>query len=137
MAALYEAVMCEQKLVKIMSETVPAGPVGCLEYYVGSRIGNYSRYRMSYPQGPGLPDIRAQMTAHRAVYILTYRRADMIGEPCTGHVSHLCHNSRCVNVTHLTLEPSAANTQRQFCVSLQQCRGSCVPACIFPSPPPP
>ena len=32
------------------------------------------------------------------------------------HVSHLCHNKKCLNLAHLTLEPGKVNNLRRACV---------------------
>ena len=134
MAASYaEHVLVGEKLEKLLQNAKPVGSIGCLEYGIGKTKGNYGRYHMCYPSfEPGMKSFKAQMTASRAVYILTKRRPDMIGEPGTGHVSHLCHNPRCVNIAHLHLESPAANCRRQTCQFNKKCQGSCDPACIFP-----
>ncbi len=126
MATLEDAAVAK-KLQKIMSRVEPRG--SCLEYYKGTTKGNYGRYHMCYPyEGQSF---KAQMTASRAVYILEKRRPDMVGEPDTGHVSHLCHNSRCVNIEHLHLEHPSSNEQRKACKIKRECQGSCNPPCIF------
>ncbi len=130
--AVYLDSIVQEKLDKILQKTVLTGPTGCLEYGVGKTKGNYGRYHMSYPTLEAGTSLKAQMTAHRAVYILSKRRPDMIGEPGTGQVSHLCHNPRCVNIAHLHLESPAANCQRQACQLKKKCQGFCDPACIFP-----
>jgi hypothetical protein len=37
--------------------------------------------------------------------------------------SHLCHNSLCVNVNHLSLEPHSVNNNRQCCKGCGHCIG--------------
>ena len=132
MAGVVEA-ECQEKLSKILKKATPT-VFGCLEYNVGKTKGNYGRYHMCYPSlGAGMmKSFKAQMTAHRAVYILHHHRPDMIGEPGTGHVSHLCHNPRCVNVAHLHLESPEANNRRKNCHFKRECQGTCEPTCIFP-----
>ena len=128
-------VLVGEKLKKILENAKSVG--SCLEYGVGKTKGNYGRYHMCYPSlEPGIKSFKAQMTASRAVYILSKCRPDMIGEPGTGHVSHLCHNPRCVNIAHLHLESPAANCRRQTCQFKKKCQGSCEPPCIFPKPSP-
>lgn len=131
MAASVEGIVRE-KLASLLKNTKHVGSIGCLEYGVGKTVGIYGRYHMRYPSlEPGIVSFRAQMTASRAAYILHKRRPDMIGEPGTGHVSHLCHNSRCVNIAHLHLESPATNCQRKPCQFKKKCQGSCDPVCIF------
>lgn len=72
-----------------------------------------------------LPDARGwrQMHVHRLAYmmqhgILQFPNAD---------VSHLCHNTKCVNVNHLVLEPHGFNNSRQTCVSCGHCLGHPAP----------
>ena len=38
-------------------------------------------------------------------------------------ISHLCHNSLCVNAVHLVAEPRHINNHSQACLSLGQCQG--------------
>ena len=123
----------KRKLDKILSKTKSVGPIGCLEYSVGTTRGKYGRYHMTYPPiEPQGSSFKAQMTASRAVYILHKRRPDMVGEPGTGHVSHLCHNPKCVNIEHLHLESQIANERRKPCQFKKECQGTCDPVCIFP-----
>lgn len=60
-------------------------------------------------------------TAHRLSYVVHNR----ITFDDIKHldVSHLCHNSLCVNPIHLTLEPHPVNNNRIHCVSLGHCLG--------------
>lgn len=47
-------------------------------------------------------------------------------------VSHLCHNSLCVNPQHLTYEPHQVNRIRSACVRAGQCTGhNQQPACLL------
>ena len=39
------------------------------------------------------------------------------------HVSHLCHNKLCINVSHLSYESQKMNNQRQICRAEGQCTG--------------
>jgi hypothetical protein len=41
---------------------------------------------------------------------------DLVGE-----ISHLCHNSLCVNPAHLCLEPHHVNQHRSTCVGRGHC----------------
>ena len=136
MAAVIETRL-QNKLAKILEKARPT-PLGCLEYDSGKTKGGYSRYHMRYPLHlSGRVTVEAQMTASRAVYILHHRRPDLIGIPGTDQVSHLCHNPRCVRITHLHLESQEANNRRKPCHFNGACQGVCVPECIFPKSFPP
>lgn len=41
---------------------------------------------------------------------------------CPGDISHLCHNTKCVNPQHLVIEPSAINSQRKECKNQGSCK---------------
>lgn len=69
---------------------------------------------------------------HRLAYILHH---NMKWEDIAGlHVSHRCHNSRCVTGGHLSLEPAAVNNNRQHCVNVGRClgHGDPYPDCLLP-----
>ena len=120
------------KLEAMLAKTEASGPLGCLNYKYGtSKDINYARYHMAYPSGPYSPAVSGQMLASRAVYIFYHRRPDMVGEPGTGQVSHLCHNPRCINIKHLTLESAASYSQRKSCKAANKCM-ECNPPCMFP-----
>ena len=51
-------------------------------------------------------------------------------------MSHLCHNKKCTNISHLTYEPCTVNQQRKSCNDPAMCHKVCVdhgnyPSCIF------
>jgi hypothetical protein len=123
-----------KKLNKLLAKGDRLGTIGCLEYRLGKTKGNYGRYHMCYPNlTPEHPPFRAQMTASRAVYILHERRPDMIAETGTGQVSHRCHNPKCMEFKHLTLETQELNEKRKGCKGKPpKCHG-CEPPCIFPT----
>ena len=56
------------------------------------------------------------INAARAFYMFTHRLKHIKGE-----VSHLCHNKRCVNVRHLTVEEHTKNESRNQCVQAGRC----------------
>ena len=59
---------------------------------------------------------------HRLAYILHNNlRFSDISTDC--HVSHLCHNSLCVNAVHLSAEPPDINNNRQHCLHRGICTG--------------
>lgn len=47
-------------------------------------------------------------------------------------LSHLCHQKKCVKLSHIIMEPLATNSQRQFCAQSKVCTGHTVyPNCKF------
>ena len=66
---------------------------------------------------------------HRLVYYLHHRKDCTPGT----EISHLCHKTDCINLSHLNMEPHAVNMQRQKCKEQRSCTMHGVhPACIFP-----
>ena len=65
---------------------------------------------------------------HRLAYML-HVRAEI---PENMHCSHRCHNSLCVNVEQLTIEPAFVNSNGRSCATARKCFGHCeAPSCIF------
>lgn len=60
---------------------------------------------------------------HRLAYMIQHRAAQLAAVD----VSHLCHNTKCINVAHLVLEPHGFNNSRQTCVSKGECIGHIAP----------
>lgn len=81
------------------------------------RNGCYGVIHVRYPNAPRW----TKVYVHRLAYMICYR------VPCVhieGYdVSHLCHNSKCINVHHLSLEPHGFNNSRQTCVNVGHCLG--------------
>ena len=46
------------------------------------------------------------------------------------HVSHLCHNKRCIKPEHLVYETAKDNCGRRPCARAGQCLGGHAPACL-------
>lgn len=57
---------------------------------------------------------------HRVAYMAAY---EIIINQNMGDVSHLCHNTLCVNVDHMALEPHSVNMDRCICRNMNRCRG--------------
>ena len=63
-----------------------------------------------------------QSTASRlAFFIFGPEDLPPINECCDLHVSHLCHNKRCINIDHLILEAGAINCGRRLCHREKRC----------------
>ena len=58
--------------------------------------------------------------SHRFAIMIRDRNLNI---PLNMDCSHLCHNSRCINTDHLSIEPHAINNNRQHCVNSNICLG--------------
>lgn len=66
------------------------------------------------------------------VHVLCFFLATSIAPSKGDDVSHLCHNTLCVNPAHLTLEPHKMNMERRRCKREQVCCGhEPRPSCFF------
>ena len=65
--------------------------------------------------------------AEKRTKINVARLSKILNKACvdigTGDASHLCHNSLCVNSSHINIEPRTINNQRKICVSINKCIG--------------
>ena len=69
----------------------------------------YGRLKVTFPNGE-----KKLLLAHRFMYMLHFNVTDL---PGSMDVSHLCHNSLCINPLHLSLEPKHVNASRKMCTS--------------------
>ncbi|PJE77853.1 hypothetical protein CI610_03218 [invertebrate metagenome] len=58
--------------------------------------------------------------AHRLAVIVHFQN---LGLSSDLDCSHLCHNSLCINVDHISLEPHFINNNRQYCLNSNICHG--------------
>ena len=63
---------------------------------------------------------RKRFAAHRLVALY---KSDWHFIPSTVHVSHICHNRKCVNFKHFSREPPSVNNQRKVCKQNGVCGG--------------
>lgn len=63
---------------------------------------------------------RQIFTVHRLIY---YLENDCHFYNRSYHVSHLCHNKKCINIQHLSLEPGEINVRRNSCRQSKTCCG--------------
>ena len=63
---------------------------------------------------------RLRVRVHRLVYYLANPNVFLDSKI---HTIHLCHNKLCINIEHLSYEPSVVNCQRNTCVSENNCFG--------------
>lgn len=113
-----DATWREEKLA-VLLEKVDRGRVnglGCNFYDVNlatNRRGRgniYGRVKITFPEGT-----RKVLLAHRLMYML---HTNALHIPHNKHVSHICHNSLCINPLHLSLEAPHINNERQICTHL-------------------
>lgn len=88
---------------------------GAVKKCKGRRGGGYGIINVHLPGH----DSRTLMRVHRLAYIV--HTGNFI--PQQNDVSHLCHNSLCVNFHHLSLEPRKINNARKVCHRKRQCQG--------------
>ena len=60
------------------------------------------------------------VTVHRLSYMLQHRITHVDSRL---DASHLCHNSLCVKVSHISMEPHSVNNNRQYCMAQNFCFG--------------
>ena len=123
-------------LSKISSHCdTPVGMYGCAIWRGGTYDGFYGKMRNPLSFLMNQPEY---MRVHRLVYLLhnithfpalLLRREDSNG--ITLDVSHICHNTLCVNISHLVLEPHSVNLSRKICVNSHKCCHNHTPACLI------
>ena len=70
----------------------------------------YGRVKITFPDNS-----KKVLLAHRFMYML---HTNTIHIQQDMHVSHICHNSLCINPLHLSLEEAHVNNERQLCKHL-------------------
>ena len=113
-----------------------SGRHGCVLWKGATYDGLYGKMRNPLSKYLGQP---TYMRVHRLVYLLhhikdfddlTIGHVDKNGEII--EVSHICHNSLCVNIAHLSLETHQTNISRRACVADGICRShGDAPACLL------
>ena len=88
---------------------------GYIKRRQGRRGGGYGIMNVQFPGN----NSRTMMRVHRLAYIV--HSGSLI--PQQYDVSHLCHNSLCVNFHHLSLEPHHINNSRKTCSRHKRCMG--------------
>ena len=94
---------------------------GCLIWQGQSRSYGATHYGIQNVRWlPGL-EFRhpRKMYAHRVAYMTHHGTA----LPSNCDISHLCHNSLCVKVSHMSCDPHAINNNRQHCKKFGSCLG--------------
>ena len=110
--------------------------MGC-DFYDLSLAKN-RRNRGNY-QGPAYGRVKIKFTDNSKKVILAHRLMYMLHKntlhiPPGKHVSHICHNTLCINPVHLSLEDAQVNNDRKMCKQLvpQVClKHPGYPDCLF------
>lgn len=115
----------EKTLQRIEAKTSQAPTsLGCHEWM--GTLKYKSRYGVIKIHPPGKRIMLKSV--HRVKYMCSVRNLDI---PSEFDVSHLCHNPKCLNISHLTLERHEVNMQRIECQNARNCMGNHYPLCIF------
>ena len=103
---------------KLFEKCLPADrPTGCLIWQGCCKKSGPTPYGMvkaKFPDG-----IWRALHAHKLMFLI-HKQIVSVDEGL--EVSHLCHQPKCLNIEHLSLEPHDINNERQMCVN----RGKCV-----------
>ena len=86
----------------------------CMLWHQTSK--NYGRISVQLDSG-----LTKNVYVHRLSYFLS--KSDICGlfeKSKTHEVSHLCHNTLCVNADHLSFEPSSINCERKIFVNCRK-----------------
>ena len=103
---------------------------GCRLWTGGTHYCRRTRYGIVRAKLPGWK-VSKPTGVHLLAYFISTKTCDI---PKGLNVSHLCHNSLCINTLHLSLEPVAINRMRQTCLGTipRHCTGHLVyPDCIL------
>ena len=101
------------------------------DLWLGARTSNglYGRKQVTFPDGA-----RKIMRVSRVIFMIQHRSLVIPQFNEEGEVlemSHLCHNTLCVNPEHLVLETKALNCDRKHCKDQGLCTGIHRPLCIL------
>lgn len=115
----------------VTKKTGPVNESGCRIWQgqLAVRGGvNYGIQKVAWLPGV-LFNAPQKMYAHRIAYMCSNRTTDI---PPGFDISHRCHNSVCVEASHLSCEPHTVNNNRIHCRNFGGCLGHGVYAsCIF------
>ena len=88
----------------------------------------YGKVRNPFNTGP------TQTQVHRLLYMAQNRLEELQHTGRGGEkmeVSHLCHNSLCVNIDHLVFESHEKNMERVHCKRQGSCTRNHMPNCLL------
>lgn len=84
----------------------------------GSMLGplnKYGRIKCTIMKG-----VYKNFLVHRLSYMM-HNNIELSEASSEYHISHLCHNSKCINAHHLSYETQAVNNSRMSCISEGEC----------------
>ena len=122
---------------KIRSRSRRDSSKGCLTW-TGTKTKSHPRatpYGIIYVKPP-FSSRRRKFRVHQIVYMAAHSQTNY-GPNGVNYdnfdISHLCHNSLCVEASHLSREPRSVNNHRKTCKEEGRCYGGHgdYPACIF------
>jgi hypothetical protein len=110
-------------------------PKGCHLWRGRPHVNGYGQMSVRWP----LESKSTSVSPHRVAYILNYLEYfPTFKIPREyGEISHICHNSMCVNINHLSLELHDINcARRDYCIRRMVCithagSGYTYPNCIL------
>ena len=111
------------------------GPHDCAIWMGATYDKKYGKIRNPLSKYKDQP---TYMRTHRLLYLLNnihiYRNGFQPIVNSDGHnveISHLCHNSLCLNIDHLVLETHFTNCSRVDCAVRRICCGSHIRPCLL------
>ena len=107
---------------------------GCLTW-TGAKTRSHPRaepYGVVYIRPP-FSTKRKKFRVHQMAYIAAHSQTNYGMNDVSFDISHLCHNSLCVEVAHLSREPRSINNHRKICKEEGRCYGGHgdYPSCIL------
>jgi len=110
-------------LAKVESKLHILPGTECKLWTGGPKTGMYGKIKVYFPTNGTTGGIWSPKTVrvHRLVYMLNIPAFNI--EPQDYHVSHVCHQSKCCDINHLSLEPCSTNMQRKTCKTEKCCLG--------------
>lgn len=105
----------EKEKQKFMLKTTCSANGECILWTGCCRKSGYGVARFKDREG-----LWKAVTAHRLIVMIVLKNYNL-----ESHLdaSHLCHNSKCVNIDHITLEAHFENNYRKACASRGKCFG--------------
>ena len=111
------AILINQLEEKINRQGYQEAGVGNCRIFNGrERVDGYCYLTYTYHLRP------SSCTVSKAQYLIQNSLCPY-NFPQGFHVSHTCHNRKCIKIEHLSLEPAAINQNRKNCVSGGRCLG--------------
>ena len=100
---------------KLAQKTIPAEQGDCQLWVGTTKRSKHLQYGIICVKLDGR---WTTLLTHRLIYMMIHHQRHLQ----QGHdVSHLCHNTLCLNPNHLSLEPHAINNNRQRCKIERTC----------------